>query len=102
MRSPRSPLCAAAENANKLGIVKGVGDNKFAPDRGVTLEEFATMALRAAGEQDFDWEKAAEILTERGIITEEQTKTMDLFTRGDMAKIIYEAREHGMFESIAG
>ena len=35
-------------------------------------------------------------MIERGIITAEDTKAMDLFTRGDMAKIIFESRAHGL------
>ena len=53
--------------------------------------------LRAAGTYDFDWEEALNILVEQNIITGEQADKMDLFTRGDMAKIIYEAQEAGMF-----
>lgn len=34
---------------------------------------------------------------ERGLITSEQAEKMDLFTRGDMAKIIYEAKQRNMF-----
>lgn len=34
------------------------------------------------------------MLVEQGIISAEDARTMDLFTRGDMAKIIYEIRAH--------
>ena len=86
----------AAENAYALGIINGVGNNQFAPDKTVTATEFATMLLRSAKEQNFDWTQAINILIDKGILTEEETKTMDFFTRGDMAKIIYEAQQHGL------
>ena len=37
------------------------------------------------------------IMIDEEIITPENAETMDLFTRGDMAKIIYEARERNLF-----
>ena len=42
---------------------------------------------------EFNREEAIDILIEKSVITEENSKTMDFFTRGDMAKIIYEARK---------
>lgn len=90
--------CAAAVKAEELGIVNGVGDNLFAPDKRVTATEFSTMVLRAAQETDFDWTQALNTLIETGIITEEDTEEMSLFTRGDMAKIIYEARNKGLLK----
>ncbi len=86
----------AAQNAYSLGLIYGVGDNLFAPDRKVTATEFSSMILRAMGENDFDWQSATDILIERGILTAEEAETMDLFTRGDMAKIIYEVRNRGL------
>ena len=86
----------AAINAQALGIVNGVGDNNFAPDKTVTATEFSTMVLRAANTGEFDWTQALNMLIEQGIITQENSETMDLFTRGDMAKIIYEARNKGL------
>ena len=88
---------ASASQAYDLGLIAGVGDGEFAPDRTVTGTEFASILLRAAGTFDFDWEEALNILVEQNIITGEQADKMDLFTRGDMAKIIYEAQEAGMF-----
>ncbi len=81
-----------AAEASRRGIVNGVGNDLFVPDKTVKATEFTTMLLRSAGEPDINWEQALQILIDRGIITEEDSKTMDLFTRGDMAKIIYEAR----------
>ncbi len=86
----------AAAKAQSLGIVNGMGDGTFAPDELVTDAQFSTMVLRAADTGEFDWQQAVDILIERGIITTEDAKAMDLFTRGDMAKIIYEAREKGL------
>jgi hypothetical protein len=82
-----------ANIAADKGITQGIGDNKFAPDDLVTDNQFATLVLRSANEPEFDWKNAINLLIEKGIITEEQSQTMDLFTRGDMAKIIYEARQ---------
>ena len=87
----------AAAQAYTLGLIKGVGDNLFAPDKTVTAAEFSTMALRAANTGEFDWTQAVDIMIEKGILTQEQADKMDLFTRGDMAKIIYEARQNGLF-----
>lgn len=87
----------AAENAYSLGLVNGVGDDMFAPDDWVTDKQFATMVLRAAGNSDFDWEEAMQILIKKDIITHYDKFGMeDLFTRGDMAKIIYESRQKGL------
>ena len=86
----------AAENAYSLGLVMGIGDGLFAPDDGVTAEQFATMVLRAANHSPFNWEEAVNIMISEGVITSENAETMDLFTRGDMAKIIYEARERNL------
>jgi hypothetical protein len=85
-----------ANIAADKGITQGVGGNKFAPDDLVTDNQFATLVLRSSGEQQFDWETAIQTLIDREIITQEQADTMDLFTRGDMAKIIYEARQKGL------
>ena len=88
-----APYAALAKDE---GITNGISDTEFAPDDPVTADQFATFTLRAAGESDFDYTEGIQILIDRGIITEEQSETMDLFTRGDMAKIIYEARENGL------
>lgn len=87
----------ATQNAYKLGLINGVGDNKFAPDDSVTAVQFSTMVLRAANTGEFDWQQAVNILIEKGIITEEQSETMDFFARCDMAKIIYEAKQNNLF-----
>ena len=87
----------AVENAYRLGLVNGVGDGKFAPEESVTAPQFATMILRAAKTEEFNWEQAVELMIEKGILTKEETETMDFFTRGDMAKMIYEARENNIF-----
>lgn len=83
----------AAENAYSLGLIKGVGYNLFAPDDMVTGPQFATMVLRAGKYAEFNWEEALDILITEGIISAEDASTMDFFTRGDMAKIIYESIE---------
>ena len=87
----------AAENAYSLGLIKGVGDDMFAPDDIVTGPQFATMILRAGKHADFNWEEALDILISEGVISTEDASTMDFFTRGDMAKIIYEAIQKRLF-----
>ena len=87
----------AVENSYKLGIMNGIGDNLFAPEENVTAAQFSTMVLRASGSHDFDWETALNLLIENGIISQEDSSTMDFFTRCDMAKIIYEAKAKGLF-----
>ena len=82
--------------AYERGITTGTEDGLFNPEGLVTADQFATFTLRAAGERDIDYTQGTQILIDRGIITAEQAQTMDLFTRGDMAKIIYEAREKGL------
>lgn len=88
----------AASNAYSLGLIAGIGDGLFAPDRKVTATEFSTMVLRAAGERGFDWQQALNILVDKEIITRENANSMDFFTRGDMAKIIYETRNKGFIK----
>jgi len=79
-------------------IAQGIGDYMFAPNTLITADQFATLVLRASGNfGNFDWQDGINILIDNGIITAEDAETMDLFTRGDMAKIIYEAIAHGLF-----
>ena len=85
-----------ANIAKDKGIADGIGDNLFAPNDTITASQFATLILRNQGENP-DWRTAINIFVERGIITSEQAEKMDLFTRGDMAKIIYEAKQRNMF-----
>ena len=81
--------------AYEQGLTKGVSETEFAPEKRISSNEFGTLLLRSAGE-DIDWTQATQILIDRGILTEEQAETMDLFTRGDMAKILYEAQQQGL------
>ena len=85
-----------ANIAKDKGIATGVGDDKFAPNDTITASQFATLILRNMGENP-DWQTAINTFVERGLITSEQAYKMDLFTRGDMAKIIYEAKQKNMF-----
>lgn len=87
-----------ANIAKDKGISEGIGNNMFAPDDTITASQFVTLILRNLGESP-DWQTAVNLFVERGLITQEQADKMDLFTRGDMAKIIYEARRNGMFKS---
>ena len=84
-----------ANIARDKGIAAGVGDDLFAPNDMVTASQFATLILRNLGESP-DWQTAINTFVERGLITSEQAEKMDLFTRGDMAKIIYEARQKNL------
>ena len=85
-----------ANIAKDKGIATGVGDDKFAPNDAITASQFATLILRNMGESP-DWQTAINTFVERGLITSEQAEKMDLFTRGDMAKIIFEAKQKNMF-----
>lgn len=85
-----------ANIAADKGITLGVGDGKFAPEQRITSNEFATLVLRSSDVGEFDWQQAVDLLVERGLLTQEQAEKMDLFTRGDMAKIMYEARDAGL------
>ena len=85
-----------ANIAKDKGIAAGVGDDKFAPNDAITASQFATLILRNMGESP-DWQTAINTFVERGLITSEQAEKMDLFTRGDMAKIIFEAKKKNMF-----
>lgn len=85
-----------ANIAKDKGIASGVGDSMFAPNDTITASQFATLILRNMGENP-DWQTAIDTFVERGLITSEQAEKMDLFTRGDMAKIIYEAKQRSMF-----
>ena len=85
-----------ANIAADKNIAAGVGDGLFAPNDTITASQFATLLLRSNGENP-DWQTAINLLVEREYLTQEQADKMDLFTRGDMAKIIYEARERNMF-----
>ena len=84
-----------ANIAKDKGITAGVGDNMFAPDELITSNQFATLILRNTGENP-DWQTAINEFIDRRIITSDQADKMDLFTRGDMAKIIYEAKQKGL------
>lgn len=84
-----------ANIAYDAGIAAGVGDNQFAPDELITSSQFASLLLRSQNQPN-DWQTAINTFVEQGIITQEQADKMDLFTRGDMAKIIYELRENGL------
>jgi len=84
-----------ANIAYEKGIAAGVGDNQFAPDDIITSSQFVTLLMRSQN-QDVDWQSAINIFVEKGLITEEQAEKMDLFTRGDMAKIVYEAKQAGI------
>ena len=84
-----------ANIAKDKGIATGVGDNMFAPNDTITASQFVTFILRNLGESP-DWQTAVNLFVEKGLITQEQADKMDLFTRGDMAKIIYEARRNSI------
>jgi hypothetical protein len=87
-----------ANIAAAKGLSNGIGDGKFAPDALVTDNQFAALLLRSVESDAFDWQTAIQLLIEKGIITAEDAQTMDLFTRGDMAKIIYEAKQKGLLQ----
>lgn len=84
-----------ANIASDHGIAAGVGDNNFAPNELITSSQFASLLLRSQNVPN-DWQTAINVLVEQGMVKQEQADKMDLFTRGDMAKIIYECKEKGM------
>lgn len=76
-----------------------VPNKPLSPNDLVTDNQFATLMLKTAGipavnTPEFDWHTCID----KGIITVEDARTMDFFTRGDMAKIIYEARVKGILQ----
>ncbi|MBQ4526875.1 MAG: S-layer homology domain-containing protein [Clostridia bacterium] len=75
--------------ATEKGIVQGVGDNKFEPDRTVTAKELAMMLLNAQG-IEAEFEDAFEKATEEGYVTaEDEISEDDTLTRDAVAKMIY-------------
>lgn len=75
--------------ATETGIVEGVGDNKFEPDRTVTAKELAMMLLNAQ-HIEIDFEKAFEKACELGYVTaEDEIEADDTLTREDVANMIY-------------
>ena len=89
-----------ANIAYDAGITKGVDNGNFAPNQTITSSQFVTLLLRSQGETEIDWQTAINLLVEREIITQAQADKMDLFTRGDMAKIIYEFKNKGLIKNI--
>jgi hypothetical protein len=78
-------------------IATGIGEYMFNPNTLITANQFAAMILRASGQfHDNDWYNGIDILIEQEVITTENAETMDLFTLGDLAKIIYNARANGL------
>ena len=75
--------------AFESGIVNGVGEGKFEPERTVTANELAMMILNAMGEK-VEFENAFETASEMGIIAfEDGIEKEDTLTRDATAKIIY-------------
>ncbi|MFA7672623.1 MAG: InlB B-repeat-containing protein [Clostridia bacterium] len=96
--------------AKRLGITKGVGNNKFAPDRAVTQQEmftllYNTMKVMSQLPQgtmvrqlsDFtdatviaDWAKESmAYLADTGIISNNKLSPVNTMTRADMAQVLY-------------
>ena len=67
---------AYIEKAYAAGIVQGMAEGIFAPDKVVTREQFATMLYRMLVKQNPDWEEAVP----------EPTKFKDFDTASDWAK----------------
>jgi hypothetical protein len=98
--------------AKRLGISKGIGDNKFAPDSSITRQEMFTMlfnVLKIAGklpaskagqplsafsdaEQVASWAgETMEFFTKAGIVKGSNGKLnpMSTATRAEMAQVLY-------------
>ncbi len=80
--------------AKKIGIVEGVGNGKFEPDRVVTGREFAKMIMSTLGYQDitidnvYDEGKKAELFTNnytKSVVADNMT-----LLRSDAARLLWE------------
>ena len=85
-----------ANIAKDKGLTSGVGDGKFAPDDLITSAQFSAILLRHSQSDTFDWTQSTNMLVDKGVITADQASNMSFFTRGDMAKIIYDAKQKGL------
>ncbi|MBO5452844.1 MAG: hypothetical protein J6A69_02635 [Clostridia bacterium] len=93
-------ICVLTANITAMAETKEVEGlheklNAIILENNFTEEQIADMDAQFV--EEFNWEEALDILINEGILSEEDTTAMDLFTRGDMAKIIYESMENGIF-----
>ncbi len=81
--------------AKKMGIVDGVGNGKFEPDRIVTGREFTKMLLSAMGYKNVTIENAYSLGKESEIILNNFTKSVVepnlALLRGDCVRLIWSA-----------
>lgn len=81
--------------AKKMGLVHGVGDGRFEPDRTVTGREFAKMVLSMLGYTDVNLDNAYEIGMDCGLLSDNFIKSVvsENYTllRGDCARMMWSA-----------
>ena len=81
--------------AKKLGLVEGVGDGKFEPDRIVTGKEFTKMLLSLMGYENVTINSAYDLGNESEIILNNFTKSVVkpnlALLRGDAVRLIWGA-----------
>lgn len=79
--------------AKKLGIVEGVGDGKFEPDRAVTGREFTKMLLSVMGYKNVTIENAYDLAKESGVLANNFMKSVVKqnfkLLRSDAARILW-------------
>lgn len=91
--------------AAKNGIVNGMGDGTFEPNRLVTYGEMVKMAVNATCWESFaiaqgGWNEGCYIAAgkEAGIIKDESISSDENITRGEAAELIYNALTVGFME----
>jgi len=81
--------------AKKMGIVEGVGDRKFEPDRIVTGREFAKMLMSTLGYGGITIENVYDMALDAELLTNNYAKivveTNATLLRGDAARILWGA-----------
>ena len=81
--------------AKKMGMVHGVGDGRFEPDRTVTGKEFAKMILSMLGYADVNLDNAYEIGKDCGLLSDNFVKSVVsgnyTLLRGDCARMMWSA-----------
>ena len=80
--------------AFEKGITQGTGNNEFTPNVPIEMNQYLTFLLRVLGyndsEDDFKWDVPYELASKVGILNK-PIDTSDLFVRGDMVEISYDA-----------
>jgi len=79
--------------AKKIGIIEGVGDGKFEPDRTVTGKEFAKILMSTLGYKDITIENVYERALSAELLTNNFTKSVVSFNmpllRSDAVRLLW-------------